>query len=958
MKNSTRGVVRDGAAVTAAPYDARSPSPVPPCSNAGRSSTPQQRYYGAYNSPNEQDDTTPQPPPSSGLIQLTLRKPMGIAFEPMYEHNSPFTQRGVRICVLPRTGGAALSRKLEVGDELLSINDKNVSRLTFDEIMDLITETDPDQVNLLFRRPRESVPPARAPKPVATSANASVKWPDDDRRKSRKDKKKKSKDKKEKDKSSSKKSRKRDEESTVQSAEQPNYRYDRLVVFQAAPLVYEKLTEDIAHRFHPIALLDHEYERQVLTESLKEAEEIGAHIDVVFETATTERFSAFFAKSDSQVVHVSCHGHPHYLAIENGWGGMQVLQVSELKEFMRPANELKVVFVSACHSRSAGDAFLAAGVPHVVCCKQDDDKLQDMAACEFARNFYRALACGKNLKSAFELARQAVRVSPLVIGAPWIEMDKFLLLPEKPDNDSYHDVRVFFTKSVLPRRDEGKPTTPSLPRPPAFFRERQVEMYRVVEALRHGADLVRITGGAGVGKASLAIVVCWYIYQRKRTLAVDEVIWMDPQEVLEKDGMSNVHKVFQLLLKEWTTEALQEDAAVRYGGVCATAVDFLRDRRALLGIDARSLGSSGRQKLELFFRRVYRHTAHTKVIVVCPAGQDVSFQGQRLEKCLNLAPLEFRASAILFGTFCPQVAEKRSVAVRSAEELASLLVPDAQADARVPSVSMSKRCRDIFSLIGEGVPARIHKAARRMTNESYDELIRIGKQPELSLKVDSRFELEKEIASIAERKSSALMLHNYLEAQDLQHRLEELEQLKVQYPTVDDLRTTQTSLQTELDKAVAKMLFSRANDLELQLRDIDRRIANEKSFVSDLDVDTLSVRNRTQDTSNEKDKEMRRQCAPVRRNVTTPRTGEHGRGSGQGGHVLNVAGKVLEGQEFHDYCEKNGLCQTCGRYQVKERKKGLFGIKGEWMDIEEKRNPSSGAIEVYKGTYGSKEHGK
>ena len=218
--NNTRGVVRNGAAVTAAPYVARGPSPVPPHSNAGRSPTPQQRYYGAYNSPNEQDDATPQPPPSTGLIRLTLRKPMGIVFEPMYDPNNPSTQRGVRICDLPRTGAAALSQRLEVGDELLSINDKTMSRLTFDEIMDFIIEADPDQVNLLFRRPRKTALPARVPKPVATPANASVKWPDDDQRKSKKDKKKSPKDEKEKDKkSSSKKPVKRDEESTIQSAE-------------------------------------------------------------------------------------------------------------------------------------------------------------------------------------------------------------------------------------------------------------------------------------------------------------------------------------------------------------------------------------------------------------------------------------------------------------------------------------------------------------------------------------------------------------------------------------------------------------------------------------------------------------------------------------------------------------------------------------------------------------------
>lgn len=110
--------------------------------------------YGAAGTSTPQD--VPRPSNSisnTGLIRLTLRKPMGIVFEPMADPHNPSQQRGVRICDLPRTGAAALSQKLEVGDELLSINDKTMSRLTFDEIMEYIIEANPDRVDLLFRRP-------------------------------------------------------------------------------------------------------------------------------------------------------------------------------------------------------------------------------------------------------------------------------------------------------------------------------------------------------------------------------------------------------------------------------------------------------------------------------------------------------------------------------------------------------------------------------------------------------------------------------------------------------------------------------------------------------------------------------------------------------------------------------------------------------------------------------------
>ena len=162
--------------------------------------------------------STSSTPTSSGLIRLTLRKPMGIVFEPMYDPHAPSVQRGVRICDLPRTGAAALSRKLEIGDELLQINETTVSRLSFDEIMDFIIEADPDAVNLLFRRPRKEALQARttavqginhntAQKDTANN-NPTIKWKDEDQL-----------DKKEKRKKRSKRSKSvSEEEETIQSS--------------------------------------------------------------------------------------------------------------------------------------------------------------------------------------------------------------------------------------------------------------------------------------------------------------------------------------------------------------------------------------------------------------------------------------------------------------------------------------------------------------------------------------------------------------------------------------------------------------------------------------------------------------------------------------------------------------------------------------------------------------------
>jgi hypothetical protein len=62
-------------------------------------------------------------------------------------------------------------------------------------------------------------------------------------------------------------------------------------------------------------------------------------------------------------------------------------------------NHLQFVFCSACNSRSAGETFVEAGVPHVVCCKLNEQLLSNTAAIVFARDFfYQALAYGKTLQ--------------------------------------------------------------------------------------------------------------------------------------------------------------------------------------------------------------------------------------------------------------------------------------------------------------------------------------------------------------------------------------------------------------------------------------------------------------------------------------------------------------------------------------------------------------------------------
>jgi hypothetical protein len=155
---------------------------------------------------------------------------------------------------------------------------------------------------------------------------------------------------------------------------------DLLTVFQAAPLAWVSAADDVAH---PMKAIDFEFERDLLTKTFQEC--VGTGIRVEYEIATTDRLGFFLAKGEGHILHFSCHGHPTYLALEDEWGGLMMLEVSRLQEWISAGGKnLQFVFVSACYSSLIGDAFVKAGVPHVLCCRYDSMLREDAAGTCYA----------------------------------------------------------------------------------------------------------------------------------------------------------------------------------------------------------------------------------------------------------------------------------------------------------------------------------------------------------------------------------------------------------------------------------------------------------------------------------------------------------------------------------------------------------------------------------------------
>eukprot|EP01038_Epipyxis_sp_PR26KG_P008817 gene8817-11905_t len=182
---------------------------------------------------------------------------------------------------------------------------------------------------------------------------------------------------------------------------------------------------DRNHKPVPLEVLDYSAERDILIQVFKE---VHRDVNVHFDFATTDTLRTLLSLN-CKALHFSGHGIPNGLCFEDKQGGLQVISVQRLRDLLAAGGlTLQFVFVSACYSKEIGEAFVKAGVPHVVCVKVDS-KIQDAAAIAFTRAFYVALLSGKTVQDSFDIAKEALKSSPYV---PYslLEGEKFILLPE------------------------------------------------------------------------------------------------------------------------------------------------------------------------------------------------------------------------------------------------------------------------------------------------------------------------------------------------------------------------------------------------------------------------------------------------------------------------------------------------------------------------------------------------
>ena len=521
---------------------------------------------------------------------------------------------------------------------------------------------------------------------------------------------------------------------------------NKITVLFSAPLVFA----DGKNKLHPFAKLDFEMERELLWQCMKEA---SRDIDMSFDNAHHSRLLASLTRRCS-VLHYSGHGHQSYLPFEDGMGGPNWLSVQDIKKLILQDGivPFKFVFVSACHSGLAGETFASAGVPHVVCCKQESE-LKDTAALAFTRSFYLALLMGHTVKESFDQGCKAVRATPNLRDSDE-EMKKFVLLPTGGD----HDKPVFRAKSIREwpkqprsvapkssRRRSGRGSflagglslgtksselsvrnmmqeDPS-PTPPQFFLGREIELYYVLSALlKLDKRLVSVLGDTGIGRSSLVCALCHYINERASTISeIQHIYFIKP-----KQGDRNV--LCRSLLRQ-LLHKLEENGKCR-------PTDEDTDTEAMLEVICRSLKtdkclivfdrtelikSSEVDCLELpkILSTILYETKQVRVVVTAVNSLGQASIGGQVEHSYPLGPLTFANTVKLFAKLCPHLhtpSERDMISknlVREDGDQMNILPGDPK---------LNKRTESILSVIGNGVPAKIERAAYSISREALSRL--------------------------------------------------------------------------------------------------------------------------------------------------------------------------------------------------------------------------------------------
>lgn len=284
----------------------------------------------------------------------------------------------------------------------------------------------------------------------------------------------------------------------------------------------------------PIPPLDFTEEAKKITEILKNCEKEVRYCRI---TATTDNLVRLTQKK-VRILHFSGHGRLYdasgtamtQLMFERDkpelFGMSHNISPQDLKRLIRKDSGLQLVFVSACYSRQAGDAFIRAGAPYVICIRQTD-AVDSEAAMLFTKIFYeQILMHNQPIPKAFKFSRDYLVVEKHTAQSKIFELiENPKYKSEMSEENSIISLPEGTLRDVSKELSLSPVQTARIPRARIDLVGNVLFMKKVIQELMT-KNLVVIWNNRyrAIGKTAIAIMSAYYIVDRGK---VDRSLWVD-----------------------------------------------------------------------------------------------------------------------------------------------------------------------------------------------------------------------------------------------------------------------------------------------------------------------------------------------------------------------------------------------------------------------------------------------
>ena len=302
-----------------------------------------------------------------------------------------------------------------------------------------------------------------------------------------------------------------------QLTQQDNFFSNQILILFSAPL----LNED----FSPIENLSIQKEIEAIASVLEDISHPIA-VEIVVKVATSRTLQdVLSSRVKPLIIHFIGHGmtdgNSTALVLEDEVGITRCLSEDDLKIALSNLQQppCQLALLNSCHSEKLAQAFVEAGVFHVIAVNAED-KILDVAARCFSRRLYQALFNQDSVADGFLSSRNAVKLDDKLRkifnsmtferGVNFDEAFKFRLLPQTPHNQSLIIEPADSHQVIYPQW-----LNTNIPRDNSNFVGRRKEIHRVIQVLvESDKRCIALHGMGGIGKTALAYAIGQWLHER------------------------------------------------------------------------------------------------------------------------------------------------------------------------------------------------------------------------------------------------------------------------------------------------------------------------------------------------------------------------------------------------------------------------------------------------------------